>query len=136
MKSTAAVAPQQVQQTVILFGRHDGHPFRLGRLGEPEVHRELLGHLLGEVAGQIVTRGRQTRQMKDRALHEHSTGLLGRVLVQRDDVGARLGQEGADRCHETAWYALTSRKYRAADPLTSAHGGMRPFADQRASEDY
>ena len=40
-------------------------------------------------------------QMKDGALHERSTGLLGGMLVQRDDVGTRARQERADRGHQT-----------------------------------
>ena len=64
---------------------------------KPEVHPEPRGDLFGEVAFQLVSGGGQPRQMKDGALHERSTGLLGGMLIQRHDVGARVSQERADR---------------------------------------
>ena len=96
----AAVAPQQIQQAVIFLGRHDGDPLGLGGLGQAEVHAEPRGDPFSEVALQRIAGGGQTGQMKDGALHERSTGLLGGMLIQRHDVGAGVGQEGADRGHQ------------------------------------
>jgi len=56
--------------------------------------------LLTEVTFQRVPRSRQSRQMKNGALHERSAGLLGRMLIQRHDIGPGVGQEGADGRHQ------------------------------------
>ena len=98
---TASVAPQQIQQAVILFRGQDRDAFGLGRLGQPEVHVEPAGNLLGEIAFERVARRRQPRQMKYRPLHEGAAGLLGGVLIQRNDVGARRRQETAHRRDQT-----------------------------------
>jgi len=45
---------------VILLRRHDGDPFRLGSLGQPEVHAEPRGDLLGEIAFQLIAGGDHT----------------------------------------------------------------------------
>jgi hypothetical protein len=34
--------------------------------------------------------------VEDRALHEDAAGLFGGVLIQRHDVGAGVGEKGAD----------------------------------------
>ena len=57
---TAAVAPQQIQQAVTLLRRHNGDPFGLGGLGQPEVHAEPRGDPLGEIAFQLIAGGDQT----------------------------------------------------------------------------
>jgi len=37
---TATIAPQQIEQAVVLLGRHDCDAFRFGSLGQPEIHIE------------------------------------------------------------------------------------------------
>jgi hypothetical protein len=67
--------------------------------------------------------GGHPRQMKDGALHERSTSLLGGMLIQRHDIGTRVSQEGADRRHQPGRSAQRSssrphvvdRQCRAAD---------------------
>ena len=83
-----AVAPQQIQQAMVLLEAMTATRLGLAASVSRKSISNVLGHLLGEVVGQRVARSRQTRQVKDGALHEHSTSLLGRMLVQRDDVGA------------------------------------------------
>ena len=98
---TAAVAPEQVQQTVVLGRRHQGDAFGFGGLGQPEVDAERLGHLRGELLLQLGAGGGQAGEVEDRPLHEDPAGLLGGVLIQRDDVGPGIGQEGRDRGHQS-----------------------------------
>src|SRR5262249_18783722 len=49
---------------------------------------------------ETIARGRQSWQVEDRALHERAAGLLGGVLVQRDDVGPRTGEERTHRSNQ------------------------------------
>ncbi len=79
----------------------DRHPFGLGGFGQPEVHVERRRHLLAESGLERVPRRGQPGQVKDGALHERSTALGGRMLVQRDDVRPGGGQEGTDRGDQT-----------------------------------
>jgi hypothetical protein len=58
---------------------------------------------------------RQPRQMKDGPLHEDSTGLLGGMLIQGDDVGTRFGQEAGDRGDQAGPVRATHQQ--AADVL-------------------
>ena len=51
---TAAVAPQQIEQAVILLRGQDHDPFGLGRLGQPKIHLEPAGDILGEIAFQTI----------------------------------------------------------------------------------
>ena len=112
---TAAVAPQQIQQAVILLGRQNRDTFRFGRLGQPEIHLERLGDLIGECALQPVAGSRQPRQVKNRPLHEGAAGLFGRMLVQRNDVGAGLGQKAAHRRDQAG--AVRTSQQEPADIL-------------------
>lgn len=82
---------------MVVFGRHDRDPLGFGRLGEPVVDLVLLGNGAGELPLQLVDGGGETGQMKDRALQEGPVFWRGGVLVQGNDVGAGLGQEGAYR---------------------------------------
>ncbi len=111
----ATVAPQQIEQAVVFLGRHDRDPFGFGGLGQPEVHVELRGDLLAKITFERVARGRQPGQVKDRALHERAAGLLGGMLVQRHDVGAGAGQEGADRRDQSR--AVGAAQQQPADIL-------------------
>ncbi len=86
---------------MILLGSHDRDALGFRCFGEPEVHVELRSHVLGEITLECIPGGRQTRKVKDRALHEGATGLLGRVLVQRHDVRAGTRQKSADRSDQT-----------------------------------
>jgi len=95
-----AVAPEQVQQAVVVLRRHDRHSLGFGRLGESEIHLEPGRQLLSEVTLQRVPCGRQPRKMKNGALHGRSAGLLGGMLIQRHDIGPGRGQEGADGRHQ------------------------------------
>jgi hypothetical protein len=67
---------------VVGLRRHDRHSFGFGRLGQPEIHVESRGQPLTEGTLQLIARSRQPGEMKDRALHERSAGLLGRMLIQ------------------------------------------------------
>ena len=98
---TATVAPQQVQEAVVLLRRQYRDAFGFGRLRQPEVHVERSRDLLGEVTLQRITSRGQSRQVENRPLHERATGLLGGVLIQRDDVGAGRRQETAHRGDQT-----------------------------------
>ena len=94
---TTTVAPEQVQEAVVLFRGQNRDAFGFGRLCQPEIHVELAGNLLGEITLQPVARRGQPGQVEDRPLHECATGLLGGMLIQRNDVRPRLGQETAHR---------------------------------------
>jgi hypothetical protein len=96
----SAVAPQQIEHAVVGLGDHDRHPFRLGRFGEREFNVESVGHVGGEGSFQLVAGGGQAGQVEFGALEEGAAGLGSRVLGQRHDVGARIGQEGADGRHD------------------------------------
>lgn len=90
---TATIAPQQIEQAVVFLGRHDCDAFWLRGLGQPEVYIEPRGHLITEIPFEGVSRGRQSRQVEYRSLHERAARLLGGVLIQRHDVGARSCEE-------------------------------------------
>ena len=106
------------------------------------------GNLLGEIAFETVARGRQPRQVKYRPLHERAAGLLGGMLVQRHDVGARACQESAD-CRDKSRAVGTSQQQPAdilgrQAPATRARvlllhllqgvtPGSRPVADPHIS---
>ena len=97
----ATVAPQQIEQAVVFLGRHDCDAFGLRRLGQPEIHIELRGNLLAEISFERIARGRQPGQVEYRPLHERAAGLLGGMLIQRHDVGARAGEECTYRRHQS-----------------------------------
>ncbi|COZ17909.1 Uncharacterised protein [Mycobacterium tuberculosis] len=82
---------------MVLCRCHDCDPLRLGCFGKSVVDAELVRHSAAEVALQFVDGGRETGQVKDCALQERSALRRGGVLVQRNDVGAGPGQEGAHR---------------------------------------
>src|ERR1700735_1923986 len=106
---------------MVFLGRHDGDSFGLGCLGEAIVDRELSGHAAGEVALQPVDGGGQPGQVKDRALQESSVLRRGGVLVQRNNIGARLGQKGAHRGDQPR--AVVAAKQQAADVGGQRRGG-------------
>jgi hypothetical protein len=98
---------------MIILGRHDGDPFGFGGLGEPVVDAELVSDGGAELALQLVDFGGQARQVKDCALQEGSILRRGGMLVQGDDVGPGLAQEGADGRDDSG--AVMATKQQASD---------------------
>ena len=96
----AAIAPQQIEQAVVFRGCHDCDAFRFGSLSQPEIHVEPRGDLFTEIAFEGVARGGEPWQVENGPLHERAAGLLSGVLVQRDDIGARVGEERTYRRHQ------------------------------------
>jgi len=125
---TATIPPEQVKQAVIVLRRHDRDPFGFGRLREPEVHLERRGHPVAEVAFQGVTRGGQSGQVKDRALHERPAGLFGRMLIEGHDVCPGIGQERTDGRHQPR--PVAAAQQQSADVLDRqrpvTHVGVLP----------
>ncbi len=65
--------------------------------------------------------------MKDRALKERTTQRVIGVLIQRDDVGAVLGQHGSDR-RDDACLVLTMHDQRRMIVQVrdgGSHAGLR-----------
>ena len=81
---------------MVILGCHDRNPFRLCGLGQSEVDLVGAGDPVGEIAFERVTGRRQSRQMENGSLHERSTRLAGRVLIERDDIRSGAGQKCAD----------------------------------------
>ena len=92
--------------------------FGLGRLRQPEIHVEPAGDVLREIAFQPVARCRETRQMKNRPLHESAAGLFCRMLIERNDIGACIGQKAAHRGYQ-AWAVRTPKE----EPAEIRSGG-------------
>jgi hypothetical protein len=85
---------------MICIGDHDRHALGLGRFGEGEFNVESSGHVGGEGSFKLVAGCGQAGQVEFGALEEGAAGLGGGVLGEGDDVGARVGQEGADGGHD------------------------------------
>ena len=95
---------------MVFLRRHDCDAFRFRSLGQPKVHIELRGHLLTEISFESVARGGQPGQVENRPLHERAPGLLGGMLVQRDDVGPRAGEECTYRRHQPGSIGAAQQK--------------------------
>ena len=91
----AAVAPQQVDEAMLLLGDQDRHPLRPARVGEAVAHVQPLGDLLLEGAAE---RAEVALGEVELHAHEELAALgIGRVLVGADDVRARVREEPRDR---------------------------------------
>ena len=118
---TATIAPQQIQQAVVGLRRKDRHAFGHRSLREGEVHAERRGDLFAELVLQCRPCRCQSRQVKDRALHECSAGLLRRVLIKRHDIGPGMRQKRTDRRHQAG-------PIGAAQQQSANIGGRRKIA--------
>jgi hypothetical protein len=91
----APVAPQQVDQAVVLARDEHGHPLGPVGVGQPPAHGEALAHVAAERLRQRVQLAAPERELH---AHEELAALgIGRVLVGADDVGAGRGEEAGDR---------------------------------------
>ena len=90
----APVAPQQVDEAVVLAADQDRHPLRRVGVGQPPVHVEPVADLLRERAAERVEVALLERELHP---HEELAALgVGRVLVGADDVRAGVGEEAGD----------------------------------------
>ena len=91
------MAPEQVEQAVILARGHQRDPLSLVRVRDPPVHLKARGELAERSLEPVaVVLGLERRQPERHPHEEHPVLGMGRVLVGGDDVGAALEQEARD----------------------------------------
>ena len=99
LQLAAALAPEQIEQAVVLARGHQRDAPALVRVGDPPVHREARREL-AERGLEARPPGFETGEVERRAHEEGAVLGVGRVLVVGDDVRALLEQERRDRSND------------------------------------
>jgi hypothetical protein len=95
LQLSAAPAPEQVQQAMVLTRGHQGHAAGVARVCDLPFHAEALRQLAeGRLESRAIVLDR--RQVEGRPHEERSALRVGGVLVRGDDVGALLEQKARD----------------------------------------